>query len=367
MNGRAESTERTGSHSGRHRRGEGTWTPSVPARPSSGRHWVRTEPVDPPVSGFLTGFLPVMSPGQAIDPGYPPARGELPLSPRTTVTLAPPDRVDTAAEEPGILDAPTTETGLGTFDLGSIPASVTPPRSWRKAAWFATASSGGVVVALLVAGSALVGKSAPDQAGAGWVHGLGGGEPTIGGGQIGTDHGQAATDGEARAAERITGTPSPSSPVRSPAEPRAPVTGGGHGTSGSAAVSSRERPTEPPAPLDLDKPPSTPAPYDADAPQLAFSAGNPATLAEDSQTFLETVTDNPEGAYEMTTGELRQEGTSGLERKYAAIAYFQVRHISVHQYEGKTVCTVQTVYKDGTRTTEQRVLTFAHGKISNAG
>jgi hypothetical protein len=45
-----------------------------------------------------------------------------------------------------------------------VPASVTPPKTWRKAAWFATGASGAVVVGLLCAGSFLVGKPPMDQA-----------------------------------------------------------------------------------------------------------------------------------------------------------------------------------------------------------
>src|ERR1043165_8076446 len=61
--------------------------------------------------------------------------------------LAPPP---TAAE--------TTVPGLHKFDLGSIPASVTPPRTWRKAAWFAVGASLAVVFGLAFAAAALVGS-----------------------------------------------------------------------------------------------------------------------------------------------------------------------------------------------------------------
>ncbi len=42
-------------------------------------------------------------------------------------------------------------TGLRKFDLGNVPASVTPPRSWRRAAWFAVGTSAAVVLGLTVA------------------------------------------------------------------------------------------------------------------------------------------------------------------------------------------------------------------------
>ncbi|WP_091574601.1 hypothetical protein [Actinokineospora alba] len=51
-------------------------------------------------------------------------------------------------------DAPAT--GLAKFDLGSIPASVTPPRTWRHAAWFAVAATLLVMVGLTYAAVTLV-------------------------------------------------------------------------------------------------------------------------------------------------------------------------------------------------------------------
>lgn len=49
--------------------------------------------------------------------------------------------------------------GLQMFRLGTIPASVTPPRSWRRAAWFTVLASVAALVGLVVAGALLVGPS----------------------------------------------------------------------------------------------------------------------------------------------------------------------------------------------------------------
>lgn len=292
------------------------------------------------------------------DPGcgdsvFSPAHEQLPVAQRTKVTLTP-ARTDDVRVHLG-----PARTGLDTFDLGSVPASVTPPRSWRRAAWFATASSGGVVVALLFAGSALVGKPPSNPAGGGWVPDLGGGQPVVGGEQVAAAPGVPVTDAEV--AEK-TGAPlSPGGPTRSArvriVQGSSDVVGGAPASPGAAT---------PAVSRVLQKPPSTPAPYDADAFQVGWPSGEPDMFAAESQNFLDTVTENPEAAHRMTTGALEREGSSGLARKYAGIAYFQVRHVRVHQYEGKTVCTVQAVYKDGTQTTEQRELTFAHGKINSA-
>src|SRR5262245_59548443 len=52
----------------------------------------------------------------------------------------------------------TPATGLRTFDLGNVPASVTPPRSWRRAAWFAVGTSAAVVLGLIVVAVGPVGR-----------------------------------------------------------------------------------------------------------------------------------------------------------------------------------------------------------------
>lgn len=49
--------------------------------------------------------------------------------------------------------------GLHKFDLGMVPASVTPPSSWRRAAWFAVGSSAAALTGLVLATSALVDRS----------------------------------------------------------------------------------------------------------------------------------------------------------------------------------------------------------------
>lgn len=49
--------------------------------------------------------------------------------------------------------------GLYKFDLGMVPASVTPPPSWRRAAWFAVASSAATLGGLMFATAAMMGSN----------------------------------------------------------------------------------------------------------------------------------------------------------------------------------------------------------------
>ncbi|MTD56296.1 hypothetical protein GKO32_20275 [Amycolatopsis sp. RM579] len=354
----------------------------MPPRGTGGRHSV-TPPFDAPAHGSLPLISQIFEQGASVPAArgeFPSAHGELPLPDaaprcpkRTKVTLTPPAAKGESVDDDVRVYAAPAETGLSSFDLGSVPASVTPPRSWRKAAWFATASSGGVVLALLFAGSALVGKPAPSQAGDAWIPGLGGGLPTIGGERVVPVPGGTSSDSLTKSRGSATDPGAVSDPVRRPDSVRSPgtTTSLDEFTSSTTAPttddgwdSSPSTPTTTPVPR---KPPPTPAPYSQDPTRFAFSQGDPKTLAENSQTYLDTVTDNPQAAYAMTTGDLQQEGTQGIEQKYAEVAYFQVEHVQVHQYDGKTVCTVKTVRKDGAETTEQKTLTFQRGKIASDG
>ncbi|MCA1655277.1 MAG: hypothetical protein LC635_02215, partial [Pseudonocardiaceae bacterium] len=68
-------------------------------------------------------------------------------------------RLDTGPLSSAIVYAlPDTASGLRKFDLGTVPASVTPPRSWRRAAWFAVGTSAAVVLGLAVASAELMGR-----------------------------------------------------------------------------------------------------------------------------------------------------------------------------------------------------------------
>lgn len=359
----------------------------VPPRVPGGRHSsFPPGPLDPPARGSLPLISQILEEGAPARPAFPAARGELPVPPpapppappaprakprRTKVKLTPPTSHDENNEDDDVrVYIAPPETGLSSFDLGSVPASVTPPRTWRKAAWFATASSGGVVVALLFAGSALVGKPAPDQAGDAWIPGLGGGLPTAEGERVVPDpsgrSSDTVTSGRHAAPDPSTSTAPDRRPdsVRSPGSTTADDTTGVTlvPTDGNGPGPTQQPTTTTPIPV---KPQATPAPYDSDPWRFQFAQADPGTLAKDSQAYLDSVTEDPQAAYAMTTGELQQEGTQGLERKYADVAYFQVEHIKVHQYDGKTVCTVKLVRKNGSQTTEQRTLTFDHGKIAS--
>ncbi|MFF5986404.1 hypothetical protein [Prauserella flavalba] len=409
MNGRADSTKRRVPYSDqptvaegrrRHAPGAGTWTPSVPAKP---RHHHRRDgsgraaPAGPASDTPFSGSLPV-PPARPAE--FAASRGELPI-PAVQPAV---EQEETTASIEAVVDTPVGEgttvrrkkitlttcerparqpddearvyvapppDGLGKFDLGSVPASVTPPKSWRKAAWFATISSGGVVVAMLVAGTVLVGQPPAERAAIeGWPDRHGGVAPLL-------PHEGYAEDDQS-VTDDATPTSSADDSSSSPSSEEDPDTPAGLRSSSEVDETTTpeqgsSRPTlttsAGPTTSELRKPPVTPAPTSRAKPRYITAPPYDADqLGQTSQDFFNTVTEDPATAYAMTTGELAAEGEEGLRQKYANVAYFEVKHVYIDQNEGYTINTVEVTHPDGTTTEETRKLVFADDeKISNDG
>ncbi|WP_139320477.1 hypothetical protein [Saccharomonospora sp. CUA-673] len=91
-------------------------------------------------------------------------------------------------------------------------------------------------------------------------------------------------------------------------------------------------------------------------------------MAQRSQAFFDQVTEDPQAAYELTSGQLREQGPDGLERAYSDVAYFEVTHIYIDQNEGVTDNTLRVTYPDGRTEQQTRQLTFDSAeKISADG
>jgi hypothetical protein len=392
-------------HPGRHRRGaaEG-WTPPVPAYRPVRHHADDTAPLDVPISGTLPlpqpsrPALPQPRDGRPGAPLFPAAQGSLPLgdfdngftgdladdpgpvslpqteSPaelaarRTRVSLATPARPrcdDDTADDVRIYAAPPLDgLGVGGFTIGSVPASVTPPKTWRKAAWFATGASGAVVVGLLFAGSFLVGKPPVDQAVQGAWPGYQG-APTVND-PAGVPESTSQQGGSA---------PGPEDSTRQPDDATSRTNSGGAGpadgtalpptSTGEPATSGTTTPSSAPR-----KPPVTPAPRETPvkAPWWYSFPPDAQTMGDNTEKFFNTVTTDPASASSVTTGELHDQGAQALSERYAGIAYFEVKQVSIDQQRGVTVNTVEITHTDGTKTMEQRTLTFGDGdKIASDG
>lgn len=439
------------SDSGRHH-GDGAqaWTPQVPAQtPPGSRGAHESRPGMPPrgvvnrqsrqapqapagnTDGHLAGELPAIpAPRQqrgarrAGRGDYPASRGELPLpappesepehAPRRTrisfSELEPAagdtgeqtEQADPAGhtEDTESPDAGAAEqeppNGLGMFDLGSVPASVTPPSTWRRAAWFAAASSGGVM-GLLFAGTFLLGQQpAQPQAVEQWSYlNRRGGSPmfdrdellnrtsqvpapgrtTVTGTSVRQAPPQATTTSResSRDSSRASSTASrddagmrpgqPASRTEGQTSPTSQATGG---SSTQPTTSRSATPTTTPIP---QKPPPTTPESDVVNPDRGFAPSRTdwREMAAVSNDYLNTVTENPEQARQYTTGELYAKGADGLRRQYAKVAYFEVRKITVNEGKAITINTVNVVYKDGHAEIQKRTLAFSdNGKISNA-
>ena len=378
-------------HPGRHRRGGAeSWTPPLPQHRPVRHHAAGPPPVDPPVSGSLplaSPPLPQPRDRRPAPPLFPAAQGSLPVdlpfdeepepapraeshadlaARRTRVSLAtpPPRGTDPDDEDARVYAVPPLD-GLGGFTIGRVPASVTPPKTWRKAAWFATGASGAVVVGLLCAGSFLVGKPPVDQAVQGAWPGYQG-APTIvdptgdrlppseGGSAAGP---QTATRPDNAAAKTSGG--GGAGPVDGAAQPPAGSDAGPRTTTGTAT------PGGPP-----QKPPVNPAQRETPVkPPWWYSFPPDAqTMGDNSEKFFNTVTTDPATASSVTTGELHDQGPQALAERYAGIAYFEVKKVSIDQQRGVTVNTVEVTHTDGTKTIEDRTLTFGDGdKITADG
>lgn len=279
-------------------------------------------------------------------------------------------------DEVRVYSAPLLD-GLGTFDLGSVPASVTPPKTWRKAAWFATGASGAVVVGLLFAGTFLVGGPAStttDAVGGGWPGRQNGGNPNLSAlipnGQHGGVRGNAPHNGISTSPDGVTsdndthpqqGT-GPNSSASSSSVGVTTTAGPGTGSRTSApATTDSPSSSEPP-----EKPPVTPAQRETKGPY--FAAADPNKMGDNSEKFFNNVTTDPSAASSVTSGDLKQQGPQGLRKRYAGVAYFEVKKVTIDPQHGTTVNTVEVTHQDGSKSTEQRTLTFDdNGKITDDG
>ncbi|MFJ9783783.1 hypothetical protein ACIRSS_29675 [Amycolatopsis sp. NPDC101161] len=342
---------------------------------------------EPPVSGTLPQpSLPQPRDRRPAPPLFPASHGDLPLDDddaeaepvaesraelaarRTRVSLVSPQPRDADQEDDDvrIYAAPPID-GLGGFTIGSVPASVTPPKTWKKAAWFATGASGAVVVGLLFAGSYLVGKPAEDQAVQGAWPGYQGAptviDPTGEPAQTSREGGSAAAPDSSSRPDQPAGRTSGggAGPVDGTVPPPADDSSTTPGTTGTATPGTSARP---------QKPPITPAQRETPVkPPWWYSFPPDAqTMGDNSEKFFNTVTTDPAAASAVTTGDLHDKGPQALAERYAGIAYFEVRKISVDQQRGITVNTVEITHTDGSKTIEERTLTFGDGdKIAADG
>ncbi|MFC0439270.1 hypothetical protein [Kutzneria buriramensis] len=235
------------------------------------------------------------------------------------------------AVPPGDIDpmVDTDPVGLRKFGIGTVPASVTPPRKWRRAAWFSVGSSVAALVALLIVGALLVGPSRMRT-------------------QIESFPGNAL---QVPLPTTTTVSPDRQLPPGAPSEVAAtgsaagrPQAAGGAGT-GSATSTHGPRPT-------ITTVPGTTNPV-----------VDPGKIAQQTQHFFAAVTSDVGEAYQLTSGALKADGQAALQQRYQDVASVQVQGITIDPAKGITINTVLVTHKDGTTTSEQHVLAFTTGAL----
>lgn len=323
----------TGPRHGRHRRGEvnSAWTPAV--RPTE------------------SGHLPTHA---RVPWGPPPPVGD----DTSPLALVPRQREPEVAVVHVIQDTDTPPQGLRKFDLGIVPASVTPPRSWRKAAWFAVGTSAAVVCGLAVAAVRLMGTPSSGTT----IDAL----PAFPTQELGT----LPVD-EPTQASRTSRTPT-STTSSSTARPDTARRTGDAPVAGSPAGGSAPGPGSP-APGDSTADPTTTWTEDAAPPRTTVgpepvTPTNPQAMGDRTEQYFALVTEDPQAAHEMCTGGMAREGPEGIEARYAGVDHVEVRDITIDRNKAVTTSTVTIVRDDGTKIVEERRLTFTWGgdpKISD--
>ncbi|HEX3650408.1 MAG TPA: hypothetical protein VHV49_18435, partial [Pseudonocardiaceae bacterium] len=249
----------------------------------------------------------------------------------------------------------TGSTGLRMFNLGTIPASVTPPRSWRRAAWFTVVASVAALAGLLVMGALLVGP-ARDTGRITALPYFPEGKPL------------AALGGD----DTSSGVPTRARPVTPDS---APVTGGGTGR--PVATSDHDWSGYP---VTHDRWPATtthrraPVAGTRTVVTTVTSAGDPVVdptkLIKRTRTFFAEVTSDAQAAADLTTGTLHDDAVALIHQRYGDLSSIQIQQISLDPRSGLTVCVVRATGRDGGTHTRRITLQFTPGidpKIINPG
>lgn len=247
----------------------------------------------------------------------------------------------------------TPSLGLGKFNLGAVPASVTPPRSWRHAAWFAVFAAAGVLVTLVYLSVSLVGPPVPADR----INALPG-FPSQGfppGDTPSSDRHEPSTGQSGGHA--ITWEYDLPSDVEaeSTSDPNTAALGvvDGEETSGH------------PLPPTVTTTPSYPAPETTVVSGLAPQYSPPASprqMASNVEEYFREVTADPAAASAMTSGTLESEGASGIRRRYGDASSVQVRRIVANPGDRTASCDLTVHHKDGSASTETHTLRFSYDK-----
>lgn len=225
--------------------------------------------------------------------------------------------------------------GLRKFNIGMVPASVTPPRTWKRAAWFAVVSSVLVLVGLSVAAAKLVG----------------------GGGEVETVGLPGYPSDVPMISALPTGASRPSvtsnRPTVANTGPGAPVPGTGTGAPASSGQGSAT----------ITLPSRSAPPVITTVPISQAPVVDGTQIAKRTENFYREMATNADTALAMTTDTVRANAGALLEGRLSDISLIEVKEIVVDPSKGLTVSLLQVTKKDGSISQEKRELSFTLGEL----
>ncbi|HET9140251.1 hypothetical protein [Actinophytocola sp.] len=244
-------------------------------------------------------------------------------------------------------------TGLQKFNLGTIPASVTPPRTWRRAAWFAGGTAAFVAFAMGLATILLNGHSSRRNS----IEAL----PAQPSQRL--TIADLPTTGRPPAGPAPAADPTPARTTTATAARPPSAVAAGPRAIPQAAPPVPAGPPVGPAAAPTRAPTPTMTPFAAAGPSGAAALAQPAprSIGALTEMYFHQVVENPRAAYELTSGRMRQDGAAGISRRYAGIERIEIRKVSVDRAWWTTRTKLLLVFKDGRSKPVERQLTFSSG------
>ncbi|CCH35053.1 hypothetical protein ABZ816_21055 [Actinosynnema sp. NPDC047251] len=256
----------------------------------------------------------------------------------------------------------TDAVGLRKFNIGLVPASVTPPRTWKRAAWFAVVSSAAVLVGLAYAAAKLVGADSPeDRIG---MPGYPTASPLITG--FGTTSATPPPSGADRPEQRRADQ---AAAIRAGGEGRTGTGGaatdptsagstGGTSTGGDTGGKPSGKPGGKPGRSTTTTTGPSSSPTVTTVPGESAPLVDAAAIALRTEQFFEEAVADADKAMAMVADVFRSDAEALLERRFSDVSLVQVTAITVDPASGVTVSTLNVTKDDGSTTTERRELVF---------